>query len=106
ICRERLLARDEAERDVAGNDVGGPVQPVLPAATAGGAVHEHVAGLDDDVVALGRQPLLRAVRPFEDLLGAAAGLAAEDAPRPGEPAVVVDRDLTGLEVHVPLLDAV
>src|SRR4029078_2993614 len=61
---------------------------------------------DDDVVDLRAEPLLAAVDPLEDLLGALARLAAEDAPRPRQPAVVVDRDLARLEVDVALLDAV
>ena len=46
----RQLAADEPERDVAGDEVGGAVEPVFPAAAPGRAVDEHVARLDDDVV--------------------------------------------------------
>src|SRR5581483_10823150 len=106
VAAQRLLARDEPEGDVADDRLDGPVEAVLPAAAARRPVDQHVAGPDLDLVALRRQPLLRAVGPAQDLLRPAAGLAAEHAPRPGQPAVVVDRDLARLEVDVPLLDAV
>src|SRR6187200_1346858 len=57
----RPFAADEPEGDVACDELGGTVEPVLPAAAARRPVDEHVAGLDDDVVALRRQRLLCAV---------------------------------------------
>src|SRR4029079_3412695 len=97
---------DEPEGDIARDGVGRPVEPVLPPAHARRAVDEHVAGLDHDLVDLRREPLLGPVRALEDPLRAPARLAHVDAPRPRQPAVVVDRDLARLEIDVALLDAV
>ena len=106
VAAPRLLARHEAEGDVARDRLDRPVEAVLPAAAARRAVDEHVAGRDLDLVALGRQHLLGAVGAAQELRRALARLAAEHAPRPREPAVVVDRDLARLEVDVALLDPV
>ena len=106
VRRQRLLARDEPERHVARDRLDRPVEPVLPAAAARRAVDQHVAGLHLDLVALGRQHLLGAVGAPQQLGRALARLAAEHAPRPRQPAVVVDRDVARLEVDVALLDPV
>src|SRR5205823_3479424 len=100
------LGRHEPERDVTLHGLDGPIEAILPAAAPGGPVDEHVAGLHLDAVTLGRQYLLGAVGALEPLRRARAGPAAEDSPRPRQPAVVVDRDLSRLEVDVALLDAV
>src|SRR4029077_10437066 len=102
----RELRRHEAEGHVPLYGLDRPVEAILPAPPACGLVDEHVAGLYLDPVALRRQPLLRPVCALQQLRRALAGPAAEHSPRPGQPAVVVNRDLPRLEVDVALLDAV
>ncbi len=67
---------------------------------------QDVAGGDGHVVALGGKDLPGAVGALDPLGAAGAGAAAVDAPRVGEPAVVVDGDGAGLLEDVGDVDAV
>ena len=80
VRRQRLLDRHEPERDVALDRLDRPVEPVLPAAAARGAVDQHVARLDRHLVALGRQHLLGPVDAPQDLRRALARLARRARP--------------------------
>src|SRR5690349_22861421 len=102
----RAVAGHEAATDFLGDQRRIARQRIAPSAAPPGHIVQEVARVDLHAVTLRGQDLLRTVLADHQLAAARAGLSAVDAPRIGEPAIVVDRDLASLEKPVGDLDPV
>ena len=100
------LGRDQPAAHLQRHQLRVALERVAPPAAAPGDEVQDVAGRDRHVVALAGQHLAGAVGAVDPLGAARAGVPAVDAPRVGEPAVVVDGDRARLLEDVGDVDAV